>query len=88
VAKSLNWREPKKERPPSGDGNRHRSRSDKRGNHSHSETVVSGGADTSRSNKKDDGVDDEKAHPSWQAKSLKANTGGIVAFQGTKITFD
>jgi BUD22 len=88
VAKSLNWREPKKERPPSGDGNRHRSRSDKRGNHSHSETVVSGGADTSRSAKKDDGVDDEKAHPSWQAKSLKANTGGIVAFQGTKITFD
>jgi hypothetical protein len=30
---------------------------------------------------------DETAHPSWQAASLKVNTGGIVPFRGTKITF-
>lgn len=84
ITHSLNWREPKKD-GTSGGSHHHRSWSEQR--HAHRNLSTSedtGGADARAPQKEDD----EKAHPSWQAKSLKANTGGIVAFQGKKITFD
>jgi hypothetical protein len=82
-ARSLNWREPKKianvaAGATSSEG-RNRSR-----------TPTSSAAAQHRKDPappSSNSRQDEKAHPSWQAASLKANTGGIVPFRGTKITF-